>query len=130
MYVDKDSLLLNTINIGQYLLQVEYGYNKLWGNDTGRNLNGDNEGTFIGVFPKLKLTFRDLTQTEIELLAPIFDAPQLTCTYYDPVLKRLYAMDSYTGDWATRFRNTFSNVATACESFDISVIANKRRPNV
>ena len=130
MYVDKNSLLINNVNMGQYLLQVEYGYNKLWADDTGRNLDGSSVGTFLGVYPKLKLTFRELTQEELTTLAPILDAPNITCTYYDPVLNRLYDMDSYTGDWSTSFRNTFTNVANASESFDISVIANKRRANV
>lgn len=130
MFIDKNSLLLNSTNIGEYLLEVEYGYNKLWGDDTGRNINGDQEGTMLGIFPKLRLTFRELTQAELELLAPIFDASEISCTYYDPVLKRAYTMSAYTGDWATRNRNTFVNVANANESFQISVIANKKRANV
>ena len=29
MFIDKNSLAINGVNIGQYLLQVEYGYNKI-----------------------------------------------------------------------------------------------------
>lgn len=127
MYIDKDSLIVDGINMGQYLTQVEYGYNKLWGNDSGRNLAGDQSGTLLGIFPKLKLSFRKLTQQELETIAPILDSATQNVTYYDPVLKRLYTMSTYTGDWATTNRNIFTNVAKANESFEISFIARKKR---
>lgn len=129
MYINSNSLIIDGINMGQYITQVEYGYNKLWGNDSGRNLAGVQSGTLIGIFPKLKLSFRKLTQSELELLAPILDKATQNVTYYDPVLKRNYTMSTYTGDWATLNRNTFSNVAKANESFEISFIARKKRGN-
>ena len=128
MFINKDSLLVNNTNIGQYILSCEYGYNKIWGKDSGRNMLAENTGTLLGIFPKLKITFRKLTQAELELLAPMFDSANQETTYYDPVLKRLYTMSTYTGDWATLNKNSFVNVARANESFTISFIANKRRP--
>lgn len=127
MYIDKNSLIINGINMGQYLTEVEYNYPKLWGEDSGRNLKGDQTGTFLGVYPKLKLTFRELTQNELELIAPILDAPTQNVTYYDPYKKAMTTMSTYTGDWATTNKNTFSNVAYANESFQISFIARSRR---
>lgn len=38
MYIDKNSLIIDGINMGQYITQVEFGYNKLWASDSGRNL--------------------------------------------------------------------------------------------
>ena len=38
MFINKDSLIINGISMGQYLVQVEYSYPKLWGSDSGRNL--------------------------------------------------------------------------------------------
>lgn len=38
MLINKDSLGVNGINMAPYLTEVEYGYNKLWGKDSGRNL--------------------------------------------------------------------------------------------
>ena len=127
MFINKNSLTINGVNIGQYLLEVEYGYNKLWSSDSGRNLAGTQTGTLIGVFPKLKLTFGPLTQAELEYLAPILDSATQSTTYYDPVKRAMTTMSTYTGDWATTNKNTFSNVATANESFSISVIARSRR---
>lgn len=127
MYIDKNSLIINNVNMGQYLLEVEYGYNKLWSSDSGRNLAGTQTGTLIGIFPKLKLTFRELTKAELEIIAPILDAASQSTTYYDPVKKAATTMITYTGDWATTNKNIFSNVANANESFSISVIAVSRR---
>lgn len=127
MFTNKDSLIIDGINMGQYITEVEYGYNKLWASDSGRNLAGVQSGTLIGIFPKLKVNFRKLTKSELELIAPILDKPTQNVTYYDPVLKRNYTMNTYTGDWATLNRNTFENVAKANESFSISFIARKKR---
>lgn len=128
MLIDKNSLKVNGIDFAQYITQVEYGYNKLWGSDSGRNLNGDQTGTLLGIFPKLKLSFRKLTQAELQTIAPILDSASQELTYYDPTLKKLITISTYTGDWATLNRNTFTNVAKANETFDISFIARKKRP--
>ena len=40
MYVDKNSVIIDGINMGDYLIQAEFDYNKLWSSDSGRNLAG------------------------------------------------------------------------------------------
>ena len=47
MFINKDSLIINGVNMGQYITEVEYGYNKLWAKDSGRNLAGTQSGTLI-----------------------------------------------------------------------------------
>jgi hypothetical protein len=127
MYVNKDSLIIDGINMAEYVTEVEYGYNKLWAKDSGRNLAGSQSGTLIGIFPKLKVNFRKLTQEELELLAPTLDNAVQNVQYYDPVKKGMITMKTYTGDWATLNRNVFTNVARANESFTISFIAKEKR---
>lgn len=129
MLIDKDSLKVDGENYAQYLVEVEYGYYKIWGSDAGRNLAFEQVGTLGGIFPKLRLTFKKLTQKELETIAPKLDAATQMVTYYDPVLKRMYEMETYTGDWSTLNKNTFTNVARANESFQISFIARKKRPS-
>lgn len=127
MFLDKDSFLINGVSVGRYLLQIEYGRNKLWGSDTGRNLKGKTTGTYLGVVNKFKLTFRKLTQQELETIAPILDSAWQQTTYYDPITKRMDTIETYTGDWATLNKSSFVNLAKANESFDISVIATEPR---
>lgn len=40
MFINANSIKINNISMGQYLLSAKYEYNKLWGSDTGRNLAG------------------------------------------------------------------------------------------
>lgn len=127
MYVDKDSLVINGINMGKYVSEVKFGYNKLWGSDSGRNLAGVQSGTLIGIFPKIIVTFKPLTKNELETLVPILDSPTQNTTYYDPYLKSMTTMSTYTGDWETSNKNIFSNVARSNSAFSISFIARKKR---
>ena len=98
MFINKDSIIINTISMGQYLTKAVYKYPKLWGEDTGRNLKGSFSGALLGVFPKLVITCRKLTQDEVKLLAPVFDASSQSVTYEDPV-KGTRTFTSYSGDW-------------------------------
>lgn len=122
MFISANSITINSVNIGQYLLEVEYQYPKLWGEDSGRNLAGSWSGTLLGVFPKLILQFRKLTQAELETLAPIFDAASQTVTYYDLVKKANYTFTSYTGDWSIKCRGVGE-----AQAFQISFIDTSKR---
>ena len=99
MFIDKNSIVIDGINMGQYLVQASYGYNKLWSGDSGRNLAGTQTGTLIGIFPKLVLQFRKLTKSELEIIIPILDSPNQATTYYDPNKKQNVTMTTYTGDY-------------------------------
>ena len=49
--VKKDSLIMDGIELGQYVIEASYGYNKLWSKDSGRNLKGSKKGTLIRNIP-------------------------------------------------------------------------------
>lgn len=123
MFVNKDSIIIDGISMGQYLLAAKYQYPKLWGSDTGRNLAGQMTGTLIGVFPKFTLTFRKLTREEMNIIAPILDEEVQTITYYDPSLNRNVTLDTYSGDW--EYDN--KQIVTKNESFECSFIALEKR---
>ncbi len=99
MFVDKNSIIINGVNFGQYIVEAKYGYNKLWASDSGRNLAGVQSGTLIGIFPKLILQFRRLTKSELEIVVPILDSARQTVSYYDPKKKAQTTMETYTGDY-------------------------------
>lgn len=122
MFVNKDSIKVNGISFGQYLVQADYNYNKLWSEDSGRNLAGTHSGTLIGIFPKLELQFRKLTKEELHYLAPILDSASQTVEYYDDNKGEMTTMETYTGDWKVSNKGINSN-----EAFSISFIAKKRR---
>lgn len=99
MFIDKNSIIINGVNFGQYIVEAKYGYNKLWASDSGRNLAGVQSGTLIGIFPKLILQFRRLTKSELEIVVPILDSARQTVQYYDPKKKAKITMETYTGDY-------------------------------
>lgn len=125
MFIRKNSLIVNNINLGNYIVEARYGYNKLWSNDSGRNLAGVQSGTLIGIFPKIVVQFRKLTQTELETLAPVLDSARQTVQYYDPNKKAMTTMTTYTGDYEIVNKGIIGHVKN--EGFQISFISTKRR---
>lgn len=123
-----NDLIVNNVNITPYLIDIKFGYNKIWGKDTGRNtLSGKYTGSLLGIFPKIVCTFGKLTQQQIEDLVPILDGATQNVTYYDPNKKALRTMETYSGDYELGQKCLFSNVAKAGEPFGISFIARDRR---
>lgn len=122
MFVNKDSVIINDISMGKYLLQADYEYNKLWASDSGRNLAGERTGTLIGIFPKLVLQFRKLTKDEVHLLAPILDSARQIVQYYDDNKGTMVTMTTYTGDWKLVNKGIEQN-----EPFSCSFISTRKR---
>lgn len=125
MFIRKDSLIVNNINLGNYIVEARYGYNKYWSKDSGRNLAGTQSGTLIGIFPKIIVQFKKLTQTELETLAPILDNARQTVKYYDPNKKAMTTMTTYTGDYEVVNKGIIGHVKN--EGFQISFISTERR---
>ena len=125
MFIEKNSLIVNNINLGKYIVQATYSYNKLWSSDSGRNLAGEQSGTLVGIFPKIVVQFRKLTQIELETLAPVLDSARQTVQYYDPNKKAMTTMTTYTGDYEVVNKGIIGHVKN--EGFQISFIATKRR---
>lgn len=122
MFLDKDSIYMDGISMGQYLTQVKFGYYKLWSSDSGRALSGKQSGTLIGIFPKIIMSFRELTTEELIYLAPHFDNAQQTIKYMDPNKNAQVTMPTYTGDWEITYKNIQKG-----QGFDLSFISIDRR---
>lgn len=126
MFINRNSIVINGVSMGQYIVEAKYGFNKLWSSDSGRNLAGTQSGTLIGIFPKIILQFRKLTKSELEIIAPILDSPRQTVTYYDPNKKTNVTMTTYTGDYEISNKNIISGNSKN-EGFSCSFIAISRR---
>lgn len=126
MFIDKDSIIINNVSMGQYLIQAKYGYNKLWSNDSGRNLAGVMSGTLIGIFPKLTLQFRKLTKDELEIITPILDSVSQTVSYYDPTKQAQITIDTYTGDYEIVNNNIIDGYSKN-DGFTCSFISKRKR---
>lgn len=126
MFIDKDSLVINGVSLGKYIVQVEYQYPKLWGEDTGRNLAGTFTGTLLGIFPKIIVQFRKLTKEELEIIVPILDCQSQIVQYYDPLKKENIEIKTYTGDWSIVNKGIVGSDRKN-EGFSISFISMKKR---
>lgn len=126
MFINKNSITINGVNIGQYLVEAKFGFNKLWSSDSGRNLAGRMSGTLIGIFPKITLQFRKLTKSELEIIVPILDSGTQTVTYYDPNKKASTTMTTYTGDYEI-VDKTIINGNRKNEGFSCSFISISKR---
>lgn len=125
LFLDRNSIIINGVSMGQYILEAKYQYNKLWSSDSGRNLAGTQVATLIGIFPKIILQFRKLTKAELEIIVPILDAQNQTITYYDPFKKANNTMTTYTGDY--EIVNKYLINETKNEGFSCSFIAVSKR---
>lgn len=103
-------------------MEAKFGYHKLWGSDTGRNLAGTQSGTLIGIFPKITVQFKKLSQSELEQIAQILDSPTQSITYHDPYKKTKTTMTTYTGDWELVNRGIQKN-----QGFSCAFISRKKR---
>ena len=126
MFIDKNSITINGVSMGQYIVEAKYGYNKLWSSDSGRNLAGTQSGTLIGIFPKLILQFAPLSKSDLEIIVPILDSSSQLVTYYDPNKKTNVTMTTYTGDYEIT-NNNIINSSHNNEGFSCSFIAVRKR---
>lgn len=126
MLIDKDSIIINGVSMGQYLVEAKYGFNKLFSSDSGRSLSGAMSGTLVGIFVKIICQFRKLTKDELEIITPILDSASQTVTYYDPTKKTNVTMTTYTGDYEITNKNIITG-NTKNEGFSCSFIAVRKR---
>lgn len=131
MFIDINSLQVKVgsgsyINLGSYITEARFGYNKIWGEDSGRNLKGSMSGTLIGIFPKIIVNFKRLTRSEAEIITPIIDAAAQTVRYYDSTKHAYVEMATYTGDYEITNKHVIDAVRKN-ESFEVSFIAKNRR---
>lgn len=105
MFIDKESLLINGLNMGKYITEATYGYYDTWSSDTGFNtLSGNFSGTFKGTHPKISVKFaKSLSIEDLkELNTKIFRTVYQTITFYDLDGKKK-TITTHKGDLSIRF---------------------------
>ena len=123
MLIDKNSLIIDNIEMAPYLTKVKFGYHKIWGNDTGRSLSGDNSGTLKGIYPKITMTFRKLNEDELEVILSLFNKAENKVTFYNPDLKKnITNMSCYSND-----QEMEQQYMGKIEGYTCAVISNKKR---
>lgn len=105
MYISKDSLIINNINVGKYITEATFGFYDTWSSDTGFNtLSGNFVGTFKGTYPKITIKFaKSLSIDDLKILTTsIFRTTSQTIVYDDPDGTRK-TITTHKGDLAIKF---------------------------
>lgn len=105
MYISKDSLIINNINVGKYITEATFGFYDTWSSDTGFNtLSGNFVGTFKGTYPKITIKFaKSLSIDDLKILTTsIFRTTSQTIVYDDPDGTRK-TITTHKGDLAIEF---------------------------
>lgn len=120
--IDKNSIKIDNVSLGEYLLGATIGYYKLWSSDSGRNMAGTNTGTLIGIFPKLQLTFRSLNDLDLSKILKLINKANMTLSYWDTELQQQKSLSCYAGDVETPVKKLGKY-----QSFNVSIISNAKR---
>lgn len=115
------------VDLGPYLVEVNYDYPLLFAEGSGRNLAGSMVADFIGIFPKIKCQIGPLNKTQYETLAPIINSPMQIVKYYDADKQQVLEIETYPNGHNVTDKCVITE-ETAREGFDVTFIARKKRP--
>ena len=124
MIIDKNLFYIDGIKMNKYpILQVTFGYPKMWGDDTWRDtLSWTFSGTFKGVYPIFTIYFGATDQQQIEELTALFDRPHVVVKYYDPNKKEWIEKGCYTPDYSLDFKRV-----GIAEGFNLQLTSEAKR---
>ena len=132
MFIDESSIQIKVgngsyVNMGQYISNAKYGFHKLWSEDSGRALSGKMVATLKGIYPKITMSFKPLSKTQLETIAPILNSAFQTTKFYDPEKQAYVEMATYSNDWENNNKNIIANTIKN-DTFEWAVISvDKRR---
>lgn len=122
MVINRNTLKINSIDISEYVVEVNFGFYDLYPKEAGRNMKGSMRGTKIGTYPKLTYQFRSMSQTELETIVGLLEQSNKTMTYYDPYKKQIITKGVYRGD----YEYTQNNIGRV-KGFSCALISNDKR---
>jgi hypothetical protein len=76
------------------------GRNKIWA-DAGRSGNGTLRATFVGIFPKIEITFIPTNEAQMSTISTLLDNPSFTLEWYDPKTQTVKSGLYYAADFET-----------------------------
>lgn len=106
------------------LVTYDVGFQKLWSSDTGRSITGENKGTLVGIFPKLKVKFGKLNDDDMSALINLTNVASTNVKYYDVGKKAAATNSFYFGDVTD---SLIRQSSMSHKGPEFSIIANIRR---
>lgn len=106
------------------LISYKTQYNKLWADDTGRNIAGVNKGTLVGIFPKLLLQFGSMDEEEMAEFLQWANLAEITVEWYDAETKGTRTASYYSNSPEIDLKSTS---LMKYKSFSFNLIPNQKR---
>jgi hypothetical protein len=83
----------------QGIKEYKVNRNKLW-KEAKRNMAGELNAVFIGIFPKLEVKIKVTTATYLKTLIGLFDTPYLKLRWFDPLTEDYKRGTFYMNDYS------------------------------
>ena len=64
-----------------------------------RNMAGNLKAAFIGIFPKITLSFTNTSQVEMSTIISLLDLPSFTCSWWDELTDTVKSSKYYAGSY-------------------------------
>ncbi len=107
------------------LVQYDVEYNKLWGEDSGRDLTGTNKATLIGIYPKIYVQVGEFTRLEMKMFLQKVNKKEFKIDYYDEQYGKMHTgVSYYINDYKISLK---SSKRMIYKGFDFNLIPNKKR---
>ena len=105
MFDVTNSLVINGINMKDYITEATFGYYDTWGEDSGYTLSNVFVGTFKGTIPKFTVKYaKGLTSQQITYLTnQIFRKPYQTISYKDAD-GTIKTLQTHKGDLSIKYK--------------------------
>jgi hypothetical protein len=110
---------ISSTELDQYLKGLTVERNKLWV-DADRNLNGDLKATFIGIFPKILLEFKHLTEAQLKTVTGLLEPSSISVSWWDSKAEDYSSGSFYASDYGYP---VFNKSKGLYEPFSVSLIA-------
>lgn len=66
--------------------------------DAGRNMKGNLKTTFLGIFPKIQVEFKPLSEAQVAEIGALLNNPSFTLQWWNPVTQTYKTGTFYSGD--------------------------------
>lgn len=115
-------LKINGTDLSSYLKTYKVQRAKLY-KDANRTMSGELKTTFIGIFPKILLEFRNTTDDEHSIILGLLDNSSFTVSWWDSKTQAYKSGTYYAGD----FESDLFNVDTQrYNPFSVNLIPFKK----
>lgn len=106
------------------IINYNVQYNKLWGEDSGRNLAGEMMATLTGIFPKITLNIGTVNEDEMAWFLAKANKAKIVVEWYDAEIKGMRTADFYSNDITTELKSSKKMIYNG---FSWNIIPIKRR---